>query len=91
MTCTPYEQSYSELVLPNIQIFSELCVSYDKTKMFNNTLFRLLFYWILSMAIEKYFQKTTLMINVYLVLTIIIYINLLSIFIIVVKKPKYET
>lgn len=88
--CTPYINNYIEIVLPSPQIFDELCVSYDKTKMFMTTMFRLFFYWILCTLVQLHFKRTTLMIIIFYILTAIIYINCLAIFIILIKKPKYE-
>lgn len=88
--CTPYRKSWIEFILPSPYIFDELCVSYDKTRMFVNTLFKLIAYWMICTIIQLYFKRTTFMIIIFCILTAVIYINCLAVFIILIKKPKYE-
>ena len=88
--CTPYRSHWIEFVLPSPYIFDELCISYDKTRMFVNTLFKLIMYWIACTIIQLYSKQTTFMIIIFCILMTIIYINCLAVFIIITKKPKYD-
>ncbi len=88
--CTPYIRSPIEIILPSPHIFDELCVSYDKTSMFLDTFIKLVVYWIICTLLQLYFKRTALMIIIFSILTAIIYINCIAVFIILIKKPKYE-
>lgn len=83
--CKPYKFNASELIIPNFNIFNTLCKSYDKTNMFIFAMIRIIILYILYQIIIKHISKNLVIHCIFIILFII---DLVSIIIILSKKPK---
>ena len=86
--CTLYVYKYEDLLIPPIDIFDYLCTSHDKTYIFIISLIRVL---IIAVIITIYYNVTGLKgiwIIGYIFLIIYIFINIIILFLILLKQQK---
>jgi len=88
--CSTYNSNIWELLIPSSLYLKDLCISYDKTSLFIVTFVRIIIYWVLYRILIEYLQNTIAMPTISLIMLIIIGLNMISLSIVLIKKPKYE-
>jgi hypothetical protein len=88
-SCVSYEPNSYELVLPSPIIFTNLCVSTDKTSLFISSFVRLMFYLILYYVISDIIDIDEHYLIKYILLTSIT-VNIIYIGIVVSKSTLFS-
>lgn len=88
--CSVYNTKIWELLIPSSLYLKDLCISYDKTSLFIITFIRIIIYWILYRLFLDYLEGTKIISSISFVMMIIILLNMISLLIVLIKKPKHE-
>lgn len=88
--CSVYNGKIWELLIPSSLYLKDLCISYDKTSLFIITFVRIIIYWIIYRLFSGYLDGTQAISSISFVMLIIILLNMISLLIVLVKKPKHE-
>ncbi len=88
--CSVYNSKIWELLIPSSLYLKDLCISYDKTSLFIVTFVRIIIYWILYRLFLGYLEGTQIISSISFVMVIIISLNMISLLIVLIKKPKHE-
>jgi len=83
--CKPYKFNALDLVFPNSNIFDTLCKSYDRTNMFIVAMIRISILYIMNQLIMRHIDNNLIAYYIFIILLII---DLMSIVVILSKKPK---
>ena len=86
--CKSYKFNSLDLIIPNYDMIETACSSLDKTNMFIISIFRVFIVYIMYQFIIIYLDKYPLTIYLSMFLILLIIIDLISIIIILSKKPK---
>ena len=88
-SCTSYEPSSIEIFIPSMIIFSQLCMSTDRTSLFIMSLLRIIFYVILYHVIDNIIDLDYYYIIKYVIL-LVIFLNIIYLGIVIAKKTVFS-
>ncbi len=86
--CTTFSSNIKSYFIPPLEIFSTLCISYDKTALFITSIIRLIFYVGLMNVFMSYYPNNYN--YIYYILLGIVLINIIYIAFLLMKMPKFS-